>query len=186
MTSTAVTTKDRIVFGVTLFCYGLFIAVMVSSFSSVKVFRGKYFKSRVMKSVFHPSFGVYTRRPGEPIHQLYKVEGNRLKLCDLRPFVPQYWFGLKRDYKTLAAEVEAIVKDTASFQGVHSVSLNGEMQLKDLVQPDTLHFANIAPKNVYTIRGKYVITIEPPLKFMPKPRLQMQTISCVPINVMDR
>jgi hypothetical protein len=139
-----------------------------------------------MKSVFHPSFGVYTRRPGEPIHQLYKVEGNRLKLCDLRPFVPQYWLGLKRDYKTLAAEVEAILKDTASLQHVYAVSLNGEMQLNNMVQPDTLHFANIAPKNVYTIRGKYVITIEPPLKFMPKPRLQMQTISCVPINVMDR
>ncbi|NDC40175.1 MAG: hypothetical protein EBZ77_01300 [Chitinophagia bacterium] len=181
MAGNTVTRREKAVFWLSVAAYVLFAVVLVSSFTRLHIINGKYFHPRVMMVFFHPRFGVYTRRPGEPIHRLYELRNGQLKQVDVRPFQVQYAFGLQRSYKVIAAEVEALAATPRFFDSAATLSLHNGEQLPPTLVPT--YWRTMQNSNVHWLHGQYVITLEPPLAWAKRDDTAAYTIRYVPVNI---
>jgi hypothetical protein len=188
MPVSATTFKDYVVFWATIAVYLVFVLLVLTAFSPLKIFKGKYARRQVVVTVFQPRFYVYTRRVDEPIYQLYKVQGNTLQVVDQRPFVKNYWFGLNRTNKIIGSEIDNLLNDTATMTQVRKIRMvvpYGEA-LGASLGLDSIRFTEIRPRNIYYLHGKYLLTKAPPKKWVTSRSKLPIELEAMPINIQEQ
>lgn len=163
MSVKGVTAFDQFVFWITSGGYVLFILVIISAFSKTKLIRNKFVRHAVVVTVFQPRFAVYTKEVGLPEYQVYKVDGTKLMLMDQRPFVPQYYFGLRRNFKLIGAETDNMLADSMLLQAIPKLRIEVPYgkEIEDCVAADTIAFISVHPNNVYYLKGKILLSKQP-------------------------
>lgn len=166
--------------------YLLFAIYVFISFNNLAG-KNKYANRRFITSVYVPRWNVYTRLPSEPVYQLYRVDGNLITFCDLRPFSPQYLFGLKRNYKIIAEELKMLMCDSAVIRsaGRHVVNLAHDTELGALLSADTLRFTNVAGPNYIYLQGQYIVTMSKPVtrEQAMAGRQHPRSVTIIPLNI---
>jgi hypothetical protein len=84
---------------------------------------------------------------------------------DLRPFVPKYYFGLKRDYKPIAQEIVLISYEIPRIRYKYEVQMREQEDINNFINVDTAHFDTIYSRNAFLVRGRYLLTKEEPLNW---------------------
>ena len=155
---------DRMVFTGTCLGYGLFMLYVACSFLPVKALHNRYVNRRVASTLYLPKWDLYTASPQTLVSRLYKVEGSKVVPVDLRPFVPEYVFGLDRKMKVIAQEVSAVSGDKALVSTLqhYPVMMAEDGDVQRVLNADTLVFATVAKPEITMLRGKYLIAMYAP------------------------
>jgi len=157
--------RDAIVFWATGTAYLLFIFFLISGYTRFKIINSRYANRTVAFTFFPVRWNVYTRTPHEPVYRLYNIKAGKAQLCDIRPFAPKFDFGLKRDYKLMAAEMATIMQDTVALATMYQAQINmkpGE-DINRYIAIDTVKYNDVSSVNVRYLQGRYIITKEEPL-----------------------
>jgi hypothetical protein len=179
--------SDYVVFWGMCLGYVLFGLVLLSAFTRFHVIRSRYVNASIISYFYQVRWNVYVKKVDDPLYHLYTIENNKAKLWDLRSFVGGYWFGLKRDYKTIAQEVLTITNDTATLKNLrtYKVDVPAGKDLNDCLSLDTLQFNDVPHKNSILLKGKYLIVSEEPMDW-DKARMKppaSKTLVVLPVNV---
>ncbi len=161
--------------------------VLLSAYTNFHIIRSKYVSRGMISYFYQMRWNVYTKKVDDRLFHLYTIDNNKAKLWDLRPFVNTYWFGLKRDYKTIAQEVLTITNDTATIKKLRTYTINVPTGkgINDCLSLDTVVFNDVAHKNSLLLKGRYLIVSEEPMswaKARAKPSAY-KTFVVLPVNV---
>ena len=190
MDNTRQKNRDAIVFWATGTVYLLFVFFLISGFTRFKIIPSRYANRTVAFTLFPVRWNVYTRTPREPVYKLYTVDKGLAQLYDIRPFAAKFDFGLKRDYKIIAAEMSYIMQDTTNMGTQHSVQIS--MQPGDDINRhmsvDTLKYNDISSINVRYLQGRYIITKEEPLtrEEAMASKKPLKQVLVLPVNIIHR
>lgn len=157
--------RTQWIFWGTCLGYACFAAWLLIAFHAPSPYRSSWANPRFASTLYVRKWNLYTADPSRRVEQLYKVEGNKLRTVDLRPFTPEYKFGLSRLPKIIAQEIQVITRDTAllATAPLDTVTADHETPITKLVQPDKLLYTTVRYKNVVFLRGRYILQIYPPL-----------------------
>lgn len=169
---------DRMVFTGTCLGYGLFMLYVACSFLPVKALHNRYMNRRVASTLYVPRWDLYTASPQTTISKLYRVDGNKITEVDMRPFVPDFMFGLDRRPKVLAQEVSVIVDDKRLLSTMRPYLIlapeKGDIQRS--IGADTLAYTTVAKPQITLLKGKYIIAMYNPASWdMHKDSMLMTT-----------
>jgi hypothetical protein len=167
-------------FYITLGIYTVAFALIIGVFTGSIRPRNGYISKTFLSTLYNPRWNVYTRTPFEPIYKLYRFHNNEWKQIDLRPFQPQYAFGLRRDYKIIAQEMRLILADSAIKTQHYLTTTQFWPQI--LQKPPA--FASMAHPNTQYLHGKLLIAICAP-KSTHK-TLHADSIQYYAININER
>lgn len=153
------------VFTGTCLGYGLFMLYLVCSYAHIGLLHNRYVNSRVASTLYVPRWDLYTAFPQTQVSRLYRVEGNKVVPVDLRPFVPEYMFGIDRTMKVIAQEVSAVSGDKVLVSTLrhYPVMMAEDGDVQRVLNADTLVFARVAKPEITMLRGKYLIAMYPPV-----------------------
>ena len=179
--------SDYVVFWGMCLGYLFFGLVLLSAFTRFHVIRNRYISPFTVSYFYQMRWNVYVKKVDDPLFHLYTIENNKAKLWDLRPFTGGYWFGLKRDYKTIAQEVLTITNDTATLKKLrtYKVDIPAGKDINDCIGIDTLQFNDVPHKNSILLKGRYLIVSEEPMNW-DKARAKgpaNKTVIVLPVNV---
>ena len=156
---------DYLVFWGTCLGYCLFLLYLFASFSPNRSLHSRYINHNVAASFYQVKWDLYTHAPFDQVNRLYSVTGNTALAYDLHPFTPRFLFGLKRDSKIIAGEVELIMADTAWVRNAIAYQISMPVQggdINEYIRPDTMKFYGLASKNILYLKGRYLLTSEAP------------------------
>lgn len=144
--------------------YGLFILYVVCSYANVPVLHNRYVNKKVAGTLYVPKWDLYTASPQVRVSELYRVEGGKMVPVDMRPFTPEYLFGLNRKFKVLAQEVSVISNDKtlAATMKECIVQVPAKADIQQFVDPDTLIYNDVVRQEITLLKGRYVIVMHEP------------------------
>ena len=181
---------DHLVFWITSGAFLLFLLVLISAYTPLKIIHSRYTTGRVVSTIYNARWNVYVGTPFEPVYRLYRVENNRLSVVDLRPFTPEYLFGLKRDPKLIAQEITVIVNDSAVKNNLtcYNIDLSSGGDINNCIKADTLKYIEVRSGNVIYLRGSYVITKEETVAWqdMREHKNRKQKLTVIPVKLLRR
>ena len=182
--------SDYIVFWGIFLGYGFFAVLLISAYTPFHIIRSKYINKGIIAYWYQMRWNVYTKKVDDPVYQLYTIHKNKATLYDLRPFVPEYWFGLKRDYKIIAQEIMTVTNDTAAIRKMitYRIQLPANKNINDCISIDTLKFNAAVHANSVLLKGRYLMTSEEHLTWdkARKDKGNTKTIVVLPVNISDR
>ncbi|WP_133162521.1 hypothetical protein [Flavipsychrobacter stenotrophus] len=152
---------DRMVFTGTCLGYGLFLLYVACSFLPVEALHNRYVNRRVASTLYVPRWDLYTASPQTTISKLYRVDGNKITEVDMRPFVPDFMFGLDRRPKVLAQEVSVIVDDKRLLSTMHPYLILApeDGYIQQFIGADTLVYTPVSKPQITLLKGKYIIAM---------------------------
>ncbi|NCX95619.1 MAG: hypothetical protein EBX41_04275 [Chitinophagia bacterium] len=155
---------DYIVFGATLMVYmvALLVVLGCNGWGCKPTARQRAYYNALYSS----RWNLYTGNPLTPVYNLYRLNNNQWQLIDLRPFQPQYYFGIDRRYKNIDQELSLILADS-SVKPHPALTLSQQL-LKTAPPILTLtvasfNFVTVKHKAFRLLRGKYIIMEQPPI-----------------------
>lgn len=148
----------------------------------------KQAKAGYLHFLYPAKWNFYTRRTSlDKIYKLYRVKDGKLIYEDNRPLDMRFLFGLKRDCKIQHCETEIIAQDTtAGAKDIqYTVTMPDDGDISKYIRPDTIAYNNTPFRNVFYLKGKYLVTIEEQLTWQQKRSApyQLKTVTIIPVNI---
>ncbi len=119
----------------------------------------RVFNKNIANALYEYRWKVYTREPDTFEYHLYKIEPNVISEVEQHPFVSEYYWGLKRNYKIVAEEIIEILKDTSLTKASFSDSAFHvfKPQWDNILGSRKVSYVQVSSFNIRYVIGKYII-----------------------------
>ncbi|MBC7553555.1 MAG: hypothetical protein H7257_06210 [Taibaiella sp.] len=179
--------SDYFIFWGTCAFYVFFFLLLVSAYTPFKIIRGRFATRGFISTFFQVRYNVYVRETKEPVYNLYTLHNGIPEKYDLRPFVPKFNYGLKRDYKPVAQEIAMLFEDTTAIANArkYQLAIPAGSDISACIKADSLQFNYFSNKNIVLLHGRYLITMEQPLSWEQASggTAKTKNITVLPVNI---
>ena len=187
MSTSAKRAYDYIVFWASCLAYTLAFIFICAAYLPGSVLHFKYTDRHIVSTLYPIRWDFYTGSAREPIYRLYHIENNKAISYDIRPFSSRFFFGLKRDSKLIASELEGIALDTAfvTTAGKYIINMPTGADINNYIHTDTLKYNNYQSANVLYLKGKILMSIEDCPSWQEQRNMPMRprTVTLIPLNL---